>query len=160
MVTEPWEKPLLSCLIGGASIHQRRLKVLSEPCRIVAHHTALKPNRLFTTSLPSFFGENCTWITRCLVLECFLQMMHVGWAIPIPSGDSSFLLLGLLRQTTEKERLQFHSFNPLVKSRNSDTYNTLITLYYHETLLYISNSFFCSQKGDWSMVDSVTNPNK
>lgn len=27
-----------------ASIHQRRLKVLSEPCWIVAHHTALKPN--------------------------------------------------------------------------------------------------------------------
>lgn len=28
----------------GASIHQRRLKVLSEPCWIVTHHTALKPN--------------------------------------------------------------------------------------------------------------------
>ena len=44
MVTPPWEEPLLSCLIGGASIHQRRLKVLSEPCWIVTHHTALKPN--------------------------------------------------------------------------------------------------------------------
>ena len=28
----------------GASIHQQRLKVLSEPCWIVTHHTALKPN--------------------------------------------------------------------------------------------------------------------
>ncbi|RDY14266.1 hypothetical protein CR513_00680, partial [Mucuna pruriens] len=28
----------------GASIHLRRLKVLSEPCWIVTHHTALKPN--------------------------------------------------------------------------------------------------------------------
>ena len=44
MVTPPWEEPLPSCLIGGASIHQRRLKVLSEPCWIVTHHTALKPN--------------------------------------------------------------------------------------------------------------------
>ena len=44
MVTPPWEEPLLSCLIGGASIHQRRLQVLSEPCWIVTHHTALKPN--------------------------------------------------------------------------------------------------------------------
>ena len=42
MVTLPWEEPLLSC--GGASIHQQRLKVLSEPCWIVTHHTALKPN--------------------------------------------------------------------------------------------------------------------
>ena len=41
MVTPPWEEPLLSCLIVGASIHQRRLKVLSEPCWIVTHHTAL-----------------------------------------------------------------------------------------------------------------------
>jgi len=40
-MTPPWEEPLLSCLIGGASIHQRRLKVLSEPCWIVTHHTAL-----------------------------------------------------------------------------------------------------------------------
>lgn len=44
MVTPPWEEPLLSCLIREASIHQRRLKVLSEPCWIVTHHTALKPN--------------------------------------------------------------------------------------------------------------------
>jgi len=44
MVTPPWEEPLLSCLIVGASIHQRRLKVLPEPCWIVTHHTALKPN--------------------------------------------------------------------------------------------------------------------
>ncbi len=36
MVT-PWEEP-------GASIHQRRLQVLSEPCWIVTHHTALQPN--------------------------------------------------------------------------------------------------------------------
>eukprot|EP01018_Ginkgo_biloba_P032347 Gb_17129 [translate_table: standard] len=28
----------------GASIHQRRLQVLSEPCWIVTHHTALQPN--------------------------------------------------------------------------------------------------------------------
>ena len=41
MVTPPWKEPLLSCLIGGASIQQRRLKVLSEPCWIVTHHTAL-----------------------------------------------------------------------------------------------------------------------
>ncbi|KAK7239691.1 hypothetical protein RIF29_43343 [Crotalaria pallida] len=32
-------------LYRGASIHQRRLKVLSEPCWIVTHHTALKPNQ-------------------------------------------------------------------------------------------------------------------
>ena len=44
MVTPLWEEPFLSCLIGGASIHQQRLKVLSEPCWIVTHHTALKPN--------------------------------------------------------------------------------------------------------------------
>lgn len=44
MVTLLWEEPFLSCLIGGASIHQQRLKVLSEPCWIVTHHTALKPN--------------------------------------------------------------------------------------------------------------------
>ncbi|VFQ99639.1 unnamed protein product [Cuscuta campestris] len=44
MVTPPWEEPLPSCFIGEASIHQRRLKVLSEPCWIVTHHTALKPN--------------------------------------------------------------------------------------------------------------------
>jgi len=44
MRTPPWEEPLLSCLIGGASIHQRRLKVLSEPCWIVTDHTAIKPN--------------------------------------------------------------------------------------------------------------------
>ncbi|KAL2520362.1 Uncharacterized protein Fot_24285 [Forsythia ovata] len=31
-------------LLPGASIHQRRLKVLSEPCWIVTHHTTLKPN--------------------------------------------------------------------------------------------------------------------
>lgn len=47
MVTPPWEEPLFSCLIGGASVHQRRLKVLSEPCWIVTHHTALKPNLWF-----------------------------------------------------------------------------------------------------------------
>lgn len=44
MVTTLWEEPFLSCLIGGPSIHQQRLKVLSEPCWIVTHHTALKPN--------------------------------------------------------------------------------------------------------------------
>jgi len=36
MVT-PWEEP-------GASIHQRRRKVLSEPCWIVTHHMAIQPN--------------------------------------------------------------------------------------------------------------------
>ena len=35
----PWEEPA-----EGASIHQRRLQVLSEPCWIVTHHTALQPN--------------------------------------------------------------------------------------------------------------------
>lgn len=28
-------------ILGGASIHQRKLKVLSEPCWIVTYHTAL-----------------------------------------------------------------------------------------------------------------------
>lgn len=43
MVTRPWEESLPSCLLG-ASIHQCRLQVLSEPCWIVTHHTTLKPN--------------------------------------------------------------------------------------------------------------------
>nr|YP_009526554.1 hypothetical protein [Ammopiptanthus mongolicus]AXV54313.1 hypothetical protein [Ammopiptanthus mongolicus] len=47
----------------GASIHQRRLKVLSEPCWIVTHHTALKPNlcdaaRDRLSFKPLSFGSN------------------------------------------------------------------------------------------------------
>lgn len=106
MLTSPWEEPLLSCLIGGASIHQRRLKVLSEPCWIVTHHTALKPNlwcipgdkvkafdplphTLMRYSSPPIKQRRCSWVS--LALSCY-RLVRISQVPSVGSLRWSFLI--------------------------------------------------------------------
>jgi len=104
MLTPPWEEPLLSCLIGGASIHQRRLKVLSEPCWIVTHHTALKPNlwcipgeKNFVSFAPYFdeillpADQAATLLVISLALSCY-RLVRISQVPSVGSLRWSFLI--------------------------------------------------------------------